>query len=184
VFTVLHGASNGSENARVFEDRVKLRFVLEQLPLHSTLGVSREIEQFGATTLRTYSANGGLSASHTAELQRWRRRSEGFPERMKERQVVIVNEIRGARRFQKIPDALPYLSRAQHILHEEVIRSLRVENYRSAIVMAWAFAYDYLRTWVFSDHRADFNSNLTSVNPRSGRSAIRGLLGQKPPPGE
>jgi len=65
---------------------------------------------------------------------------------------------------------LTNLNPAQTDLHAETTRCLECGVYRSAAVMGWNMAFDYIRQWVFDNHLAAFNTALNAnyVNRRSG----------------
>jgi hypothetical protein len=52
------------------------------------------------------------------------------------------------------------LDKSQQDLQAETIRSLESGAYRSAQVMMWNLAYDYIRRWVFVHKLTEFNSKL------------------------
>jgi hypothetical protein len=62
------------------------------------------------------------------------------------------------------------LNPAQTGLHAETTRCLECGANRSAAVMGWNMAFDYIRQWVFDNHLAPFNAALTAnyVNRRNG----------------
>jgi hypothetical protein len=157
-----------SDTVLIFEEKVKLLMTtLETLPFPNTLGVSRELKEFGETTLRKFQPAQSLQAALVAEFSTHGKvLRRAFYTELKERQAILVDESAIPTALEKVPVAMPYLSEAQQILRAEAVRSLRVENYRSAIVMTWAFAYDYIRTWIFSNHKSAFNTALTAFNPK------------------
>jgi hypothetical protein len=54
------------------------------------------------------------------------------------------------------------LNAAQTDLHAETTRCLECGVYRSAAVMGWNLAFDYIRQWVFDKHLLAFNRELVS----------------------
>jgi hypothetical protein len=54
------------------------------------------------------------------------------------------------------------LSDAQRLLLDETIRCIECGAYRSAVVMGWNLAYDYIRRWTYINRLADFNVSLVA----------------------
>jgi hypothetical protein len=73
-------------------------------------------------------------------------------------------------KLRSLPQQLTNLNPAQTSLMAETIRCLECGAYRSAAVMGWNMAFDYIRQWVFDNHLLSFNGALTTnyVNRRGG----------------
>lgn len=79
----------------------------------------------------------------------------------KEMIVLKTDEVTG--RLRQLPNTTVLTPIQQHLL-QETIRCISTEAYRSAAVMAWNFAYDCVRQWVFDNKLTEFNNYLSSMH--------------------
>lgn len=79
--------------------------------------------------------------------------------------VVVLKTGEVTDRLWQLPNKTALTLIQQHLL-EETIRCIEVEAYRSALVMGWSLAYDYVRQWVFDNKLADFNTYLGMMYPK------------------
>lgn len=78
------------------------------------------------------------------------------------KQLVILQFVLAAVRLRKLSST----NQTQQRLAEETIRCMEVEAYRAAIVMAWNFAFEWIRQWVFDNHLVAFNAALVVRHPQ------------------
>jgi hypothetical protein len=85
-----------------------------------------------------------------------------------EREVLILDPSIVSPRLKKTANA-EWLTDAQKRLADETILCLEREAFRAAVVMAWSFAYDVVRYWVFSDptRLTAFNAELAKCVKRN-----------------
>ena len=77
-------------------------------------------------------------------------------------QKTIVLDLEGvSSRLRSMPTELT-LTPAQFNLLQETTLDIECGAYRSAVVMAWNMAYDYIRQWLFDDRLSVFNAHLTT----------------------
>lgn len=136
---------------------------LETVDLPHTLGAAQQLQTFKRVALRTYSPAQGLSTAHELELATTANTIiKALHYEAAEKKTVILDASAVAESLRRLPERLPFLTEVQTHLRNEVIRCLECSAYRSAIVMSWSFAFDYVRHWVFSNHLAPFNTTLTT----------------------
>lgn len=72
-------------------------------------------------------------------------------------------------RLRNLHNELSLQTPQKHLL-DETIRCLECEAYRSAAVMGWNLAYDYIRQWILADsgRLAAFNDELVKIANRKG----------------
>jgi hypothetical protein len=136
---------------------------LETVDLPHTLGAAQQLQTFQREALRKYSPTQGLSNAHDLELATIANTIiKALHHEASEKNTIILDSSAIAESLRKLPERMPFLTEAQTHLRNEVIRCLECSAYRAAIVMAWNFAFDYVRHWVFSNHLAPFNNSLTT----------------------
>jgi hypothetical protein len=88
-----------------------------------------------------------------------------------DRFTCILDRTAVSDRIRQLHERLP-LNETQILLRNEVIRCMESGAYRSAIVMGWNLAYDFIRTWMFGDpaKREAFDKVLTTKRDRKGQS--------------
>jgi hypothetical protein len=75
-------------------------------------------------------------------------------------------------KLRSLPQKVTNLNPAQTALHAETTRCLECGANRSAAVMGWNLAFDYIRQWVFDKNRIAFNGALvTNYIKKSGKPA-------------
>lgn len=137
---------------------------LEGVDLPYTRGVAKQLVHFKGATLSRYQPNTGLSSSVDLELTTIARTViTALHHEAEEKRALILDSSAVAKSLRSFPDSVdPQLTPTQTLLHREVILSLESGAWRAAIVMAWNFAFEYVRHWVFSHHLAAFNRTLTT----------------------
>lgn len=107
-------------------------------------------------------------------------------EEANQRQLIELKTGDVSKMLRDLPTTLPTLTDAQKHLLDETTLCLECEAYRSAAVMGWNLAYDYIRQWVFTDQKrlADFNAELTKNPKYATISKYEDFYDQKEPPGE
>jgi hypothetical protein len=77
-------------------------------------------------------------------------------------QKTIVLDIAGvSARLRKAATDLTWTATQINLLQETVL-AVECGAYRSAVVMGWNMAYDYVRQWLFDNRLNEFNAHLTS----------------------
>ncbi len=66
-------------------------------------------------------------------------------------------------------------SPVERVFLQEALACFRAEAYRATIVMTWNLAYDHLRSYVFANHIAAFNSRLPVALPGNRRLSAHGI---------
>lgn len=78
------------------------------------------------------------------------------------KQKTIVLDLDGvSARLRKVGTEIPFTTAQINLLNETTL-DIECGAYRSAVVMAWNFAYDYIRQWLFDNKLVEFNSYLTA----------------------
>lgn len=87
----------------------------------------------------------------------------------KEIEIVFLNKSAVSDHLQKLHESIS-LNENQLVLRDEVVRCMECGAYRSGMVMAWNLAFDYIRSWIFSDttRLAAFNGVLTTKDKKKG----------------
>lgn len=83
-------------------------------------------------------------------------------------QLLRLNTADVSPKLRGLRTSLPRLTPSQEFLLQEVYLSIETGAYRSAIVMGWNLAYDYIRQWIFDNHLAAFQSALDTYRDKSG----------------
>jgi hypothetical protein len=188
-YLIDHPTNPASET---FESRIAdILSALERLPLSNTLGVAGELDEFRRTILRSYNPKGSLSNDHQvklASIASTLRRA--LQNETKERPAVTLDESAVVQSLRSLPRALPYLTLAQQALRQETVRCLEIRSFRAAIVLGWSFGYDYVRHWVFTEKRDQFNAELVDGYQRGANPIYQPIMHyedfweQRPLPGE
>ncbi len=156
--------SNKPREAKYVEEAIdELLDAIDKVSFPSTAGTAQQLRTFQADALRRYQPTGSLENAHQIELASIARTAlKAFHHEAQQMNAVILNPSAVADSLRNLPDRLSFLTESQTHLRAEVIRCLETGAYRSAIVMTWNFAYDYIRHWTFSNHLAAFNQTLTT----------------------
>jgi hypothetical protein len=188
-FLIEHPTNPVSET---YEARIQtVLSALARLPLPHTLGVAGELDDFSRNVLRGYGPKNSVNGEHQTKLASIAATvRRALANETKERPAVTLDESAVVGSLRTLPRALPYLTIAQQALREETIRCLEIRSFRSAIVLGWSFAYDYVRHWVFTEKRDQFNPELINGYQRGGKplyqpvSHYEDFWEQRPTPGE
>jgi len=130
----------------------------------------KEIEEMSAN-LYHQAGGGGLPEYTAADLCKLIVSTHEMITGAAESRLTIALDTGGvSAKLRSLPKQLTNLNPAQTSLMAETTRCLECGAYRSAVVMSWNMAFDYIRQWVFDSHLPSFNGALTTnyVNRRSG----------------
>jgi hypothetical protein len=77
-----------------------------------------------------------------------------------ERKTIVLDQQGVSSALRELPSKIQ-LTEVQAGLLEETIVNVECGAFRSAIVMSWNLAFDYIRNWMFNNHLQSFNTHLT-----------------------
>jgi hypothetical protein len=73
------------------------------------------------------------------------------------------------------------LTEIQQKLLDETIRCIECGIYRAAVVMGWNLTYDYIRHWVYTNRRDEFNKQITKDSRFAAITDYAGFFDSKAP---
>lgn len=137
--------------------------LLGSVDLPHTLGAAQQFQSFQRTASSGYPRTSGMANAHDLELKVIAQTViAALRHETSQQYVITLDPSAITESLKKIPDGLPQLTDSQLHLVSETIRCLESGAYRAAIVMAWNFAFDYVRDWSFKNHLPVFNQTLTT----------------------
>lgn len=88
-----------------------------------------------------------------------------------EQHAIAVNIGVVSQELRQLPNDLTLTSTQQDLV-SETVTCIECGAYRSGVVMAWNLAYDFIRQWIYDNHLAEFNNDLTTFYVRRNGGPI------------
>jgi hypothetical protein len=141
----------------------------------------KSLEQFHKSVLQLEeSANAdqlkvGLPAEMATDLRKLIATAHEIIAGAAEARRTIALDLGGvSAKLRGLSHQLGNLDDAQTSLLNEAIRCLECGSYRSAAIMGWNLAFDYIRRWVFDRHLSPFNAALSAYQNKKTLKRIYG----------
>jgi hypothetical protein len=191
-FSDLFHRAEQATNPKWQYEAMDLRSFFEVAGCKSTIAVGADIwetiDEIRRDILDSEPANKKLTRERVASA--FISMSRALYSDIENRQMAELKTGDVSERLRDLPTKLALTDPQKHLL-DEVVRCLECEAYRSAAVMGWNLAYDFIRQWILSaqNRLAAFNNELVKIQRRNRQKfqpigKYDDFFGQNPSPGE